>query len=127
MGEGVAGATAGLVDFGRMPERGEDRPQRILQRQHLTSGKPADQSASIHQGRRVGQKLQAAQQRGKPGRPLCGRSGPVIVLGSRDEARSPIHHLAGRLHGSALAVPAQVAFAEHRHGGQAQLQLIPDS
>ncbi len=123
-GERIPGSATGLLNDRGVLQGGKDRPQRVLHGQHHTAGQEPEGRARVHQRRRVRQEVQAAQQRGKPLRPLLRRPGLVGVLGRRDERRHPIQHLSRRFHRMTMRVAAEVALPQYGHRGQAELQLI---
>ena len=115
-GEGKAGAAATLVDQGGLPHPGENRFQRVVHRQDKAGGELLQFPPGVHQGGRVGHKLQAPHHVVElflGGLPFHFRDRLVIKVGQGEIMRHPAEHSIRVFQDVALPVFGQVAPFQH--------------
>ena len=112
--EAEAGASAALVDEGRVLDRFEDGVHGIAHGQDEAVGKLAELATGVHERGAVGQELEAGHEIVEGGLPLFHGRGRVIEpLGLGDGFGDAAEHLFGRLEHLAVLAFLEIAALQH--------------
>ena len=123
MGEGKAGAAAGLMDQGHVPHALQDGAHVVKHRDDEAGGQLSLRQAGVHQGGGVGQEFQGTQGLVEVCRPAGhGLRAAVAFFGRRHPPGHPEKQFLRRLHYPAVGVTAEIALFQDPQGNGPEFQ-----